>query len=74
MVRIIAQGQFDVNEENIEGEFLVGSSTGTRMVFSFRMSDFASVSEDRGEVLIETFLMCPASSVPCPSRATGMYE
>ena len=48
MVRIIAQGQFDVNKENIEGAVLVGSSTGNRMVFSCRMRDLVSVSEDRG--------------------------
>jgi hypothetical protein len=33
-VRIIAQSQFDVNQEIIEGTVLVGSSTGNRMVFS----------------------------------------
>ena len=73
MVRIIAQGQFDVNKENIEGAVLVGSSTGNRMVFSCRMSDLVSVIEDRG---IDRYIlsMCPAASVPCPSRATGMYE
>ena len=47
MVRIIAQGQFDVNGENKEGAVLVGPSTGDRMAFSCRMNGFVSVSEDR---------------------------
>jgi len=35
VVRIIAQSQFDVNQENIEGRIvLVGSSRGNKMVFS----------------------------------------
>ena len=32
MVRIIAQSQFDVNEEIIEGAVLIGASTENRMV------------------------------------------
>ena len=47
MVQIIAQGQFDVNEENIEDADFVGLSTGNRMVFFCRMNGFVSVSEDR---------------------------
>ena len=46
-VRIIAQSQFDVNQEIIEGAVLVGLSTGNRMVFFRWMSDLASASEDR---------------------------
>jgi hypothetical protein len=45
--RIIAQSQLDVNQENIVGAVLVGSSTGNRMVFSRRIGDLASASEDR---------------------------
>ena len=47
-MQIIAQGQFDVNEENIEDADFVGSSTGNRMVLSCRMNGFVSVSKDRG--------------------------
>ena len=46
-MRIIAQSQFDVNQENIEGIVLVGSSTGNKMVFSRWISDHASKSENR---------------------------
>jgi hypothetical protein len=47
VVRIIAQSQFDVNQENIEGAVLVGLSTGNRRVFFCRIRDLASASEDR---------------------------
>ena len=52
-MRIIAQSQFDVNQENTEGTVPVGLSTGNRMVFSRRISDLALASEDR--CLIEAF-------------------
>jgi hypothetical protein len=47
VVRIIAQSQFDVNQENIEGTVFVGSSTGSRMVFSRWKSELAPASENR---------------------------
>ena len=46
-MRIIAQSQFDVNQENIEGIVLDGSSTGNKMVFSRWISDLDSASESR---------------------------
>ena len=52
-MQIIAQSRFDVNEENVEGIVLVGSSTESGMVFSRAMSGLVSASED--DVLTETF-------------------
>ena len=70
-MRIIAQSQFDVNQENIEGIVLDGPSTGNKMVFSRWISDLDSASESR--CLIETF-HASDSFLPCLSRGTSMYE
>ena len=45
-MRIIAQSQFDVNEENVAGAVLVGSGTGNGRVLSRRISGLVSASEN----------------------------
>ena len=44
-MRIIAQSQFDVNEENVAGAVLVGSGTGNGRLLSRRISGLVSASE-----------------------------
>jgi hypothetical protein len=71
-VWIIAQSQFDVNEENVEGAVFIGSSTGNRMVF-FRPMRSGLVSLGEGRCL-DRDIMGPTAFVPWHSRATAMNK